>query len=158
MPLIPAFERQRQADLWVPGQPGLQSEFQEGQPELHRETLSQNKQTNKQTKNQQKKANKVCISMVWGMLAIIMVSKPFAYPARNPVHYFLSSPSHSSTLAYVRVASSGVKGTTYDVDFPLDFLPMAHVEACVSNPLLHRRAVIYRTNTPCYIFYLNIYF
>jgi hypothetical protein len=27
-PLIPVLERQRQADLWVQGQPGLQSEFQ----------------------------------------------------------------------------------------------------------------------------------
>jgi hypothetical protein len=46
IPLIPALGRQRQADFWVWGQPGLQSEFQD------RETLSQktkNKQTNKQT-------------------------------------------------------------------------------------------------------------
>jgi hypothetical protein len=31
MPLIPALERQRQADFWVQGQPGLQSEFQDSQ-------------------------------------------------------------------------------------------------------------------------------
>jgi hypothetical protein len=31
MPLIPALGRQRQADLWVRGQPGLQSEFQDSQ-------------------------------------------------------------------------------------------------------------------------------
>jgi hypothetical protein len=30
-PLIPALGRQRQADLWVRGQPGLQSEFQDSQ-------------------------------------------------------------------------------------------------------------------------------
>jgi hypothetical protein len=30
-PLIPAFGRQRQADFWVRGQPGLQSEFQDSQ-------------------------------------------------------------------------------------------------------------------------------
>ena len=29
MPLIPALGRQRQVDLWVRGQPGLQSEFQD---------------------------------------------------------------------------------------------------------------------------------
>jgi hypothetical protein len=29
MPLIPALGRQRQADFWVRGQPGLQSEFQD---------------------------------------------------------------------------------------------------------------------------------
>jgi hypothetical protein len=31
MPLIPALVRQRQADFWVRGQPGLQSEFQDSQ-------------------------------------------------------------------------------------------------------------------------------
>jgi hypothetical protein len=31
MPLIPALGRQGQADFWVPGQPGLQSEFQDSQ-------------------------------------------------------------------------------------------------------------------------------
>jgi hypothetical protein len=30
-PLIPALGRQRQADFWVQGQPGLQSEFQDSQ-------------------------------------------------------------------------------------------------------------------------------
>jgi hypothetical protein len=57
-PLVPALGRQRQVDLWVPGQPGLHSEFQASlvytvssrpawstqwvlaQPRLHRETLS----------------------------------------------------------------------------------------------------------------------
>jgi hypothetical protein len=36
MPLIPALGRQRQADFWVRGQPGLQSEFQDSQG-LYRE-------------------------------------------------------------------------------------------------------------------------
>jgi hypothetical protein len=31
MPLIPEFGRQRQADFWVQGQPGLHSEFQDSQ-------------------------------------------------------------------------------------------------------------------------------
>jgi hypothetical protein len=31
MPLLPALGRQRQADFWVRGQPGLQSEFQDSQ-------------------------------------------------------------------------------------------------------------------------------
>jgi hypothetical protein len=30
-PLIPALRRQRQADFWVQGQPGLQSDFQDSQ-------------------------------------------------------------------------------------------------------------------------------
>jgi hypothetical protein len=40
MPLIPALGRQRQADFWVRGQPGLQSELQDSQGYLYRETLS----------------------------------------------------------------------------------------------------------------------
>jgi hypothetical protein len=55
MPLIPALGRQRQTDLWVRGQPGLQSEFQDSQgytekPCLEKQTnkTKQNKQTNKQ--------------------------------------------------------------------------------------------------------------
>jgi hypothetical protein len=55
MPLIPASGRQRQADFWVRGQPGLQREFQDSQPGLYRETLSRNKQTNKQTRKEGKK-------------------------------------------------------------------------------------------------------
>jgi hypothetical protein len=52
-PLIPALGRQRQADFWVRGQPGLQSEFQDSQgysekPYLKNKTKQ--KQTNKQTK------------------------------------------------------------------------------------------------------------
>jgi hypothetical protein len=40
-PLIPALRRQRQADFWVRGQPGLQSEFQDSQG--YTETRGQNK-------------------------------------------------------------------------------------------------------------------
>jgi hypothetical protein len=47
-PLIPAFGSQRQADFWVRGQPGLQSEFQDSQGYTEKPCL-QNKQTNKQT-------------------------------------------------------------------------------------------------------------
>ena len=54
MPLIPALGRQRQADFWVRGQPGLQSEFQDSQGYTEKPCL-ENKQTNKQkTKNKQK--------------------------------------------------------------------------------------------------------
>ena len=45
-PLIPALGRQRQADLWVRGQSGLQNEFQDSQGNPVSKT---NKQTNKQT-------------------------------------------------------------------------------------------------------------
>jgi hypothetical protein len=54
-PFIPALGRQRQADFWIRGQPGLQSEFQDSTVlSLHRETLSLKKQKTKtKTKNQQ---------------------------------------------------------------------------------------------------------
>jgi hypothetical protein len=50
-PLIPALGRQRQADFWVQGQPGLQSEFQDSQDYTRKPCLKTNKQTNKQTNN-----------------------------------------------------------------------------------------------------------
>jgi hypothetical protein len=46
-PLIPALGRQRQADFWVGGQPGLHSEFQDSQDYTEKPCLK--KQTNKQT-------------------------------------------------------------------------------------------------------------
>ena len=45
-PLIPALGRQRQADFWVRGQPGLQSEFQDSQGYREKPCLRK-KQTNK---------------------------------------------------------------------------------------------------------------
>jgi hypothetical protein len=46
--LIPALGRQRQADFWIRGQPGLQSEFQDSQGYTKKPCLEkQNKQTNK---------------------------------------------------------------------------------------------------------------
>jgi hypothetical protein len=47
MPLTLALGRQRQADFWVRGQPGLQSELQDGQGYTEKPCLE--KQTNKQT-------------------------------------------------------------------------------------------------------------
>jgi hypothetical protein len=51
-PLSPALGRKRQADFWVWGQPGLQSEFQDSQGYKEKPCLekNKNKQTNKQTK------------------------------------------------------------------------------------------------------------
>jgi hypothetical protein len=46
-PLIPALGRQRQADFWVWGQPGLQSEFQDSQDyTTQRNPVSKNQPTN----------------------------------------------------------------------------------------------------------------
>ena len=49
MPLILALRRQKEVDLWVQGQPGLQSEFQDSQDYTEKPCI-ENKQTNKQTK------------------------------------------------------------------------------------------------------------
>jgi hypothetical protein len=55
MPLIPALERQRQADFWVWGQPGLQSEFQDSQGYTEKPCLEKQKQNKKQTNKQTNK-------------------------------------------------------------------------------------------------------
>jgi hypothetical protein len=61
-PLIPALERQRQANFCVRGQPGLQSEFQDSQGYTEKPYLQKqkNKKTKtKKTKNQQQKIAKL---------------------------------------------------------------------------------------------------
>jgi hypothetical protein len=47
MPLIPALGRQRQADFWVQGQPGLQSEFQDSQSYTEKPCLEKPLKQNK---------------------------------------------------------------------------------------------------------------
>jgi hypothetical protein len=42
MPLIPVLGRQRQADFWVGGQSGLQSEFQDSQGYTGKHCLKKN--------------------------------------------------------------------------------------------------------------------
>jgi hypothetical protein len=51
-PLIPALRRQRQADFWVQGQPGLQSEFQDNQGYTEKPCLEKTK-TKQNNKNKQ---------------------------------------------------------------------------------------------------------
>jgi hypothetical protein len=46
-PLIPALGRQRQADFWVQGQPGLQSEFQDSQGYTEKPCLGKPKKKKK---------------------------------------------------------------------------------------------------------------
>jgi hypothetical protein len=53
-PLIPALWRQRQADIWVRGQCGLQSEFQDSQGYKDKPCLEKQKQ---QKKKKKKKIN-----------------------------------------------------------------------------------------------------
>jgi hypothetical protein len=52
--LIPALGRQRQPDFWVPGQPGLQSEFQNSQSYTEKPCLEKTKQK-KKTKNKKER-------------------------------------------------------------------------------------------------------
>jgi hypothetical protein len=57
-PLIPEIGRQRQADFWVRGQPGLQSEFQDSQGYTEKPCLEKPKQKQKQKQNKKKKKPK----------------------------------------------------------------------------------------------------
>ena len=50
--LVPTLERQKQADIWVQGQPDLQSDFQESQGKKEKPYIE--KQTNKQQQKTQK--------------------------------------------------------------------------------------------------------
>ena len=54
-PLNPALERQRQADFWVRGQPGLQSEFQDSQGCTEKPCLKKTKQKQKNKKTNNKR-------------------------------------------------------------------------------------------------------
>jgi hypothetical protein len=58
-PLIPALGRQRQADFWVPGQPGLQSEFQDSQSYTEKPCLEKPKENN----NNKNKNNKMLVEI-----------------------------------------------------------------------------------------------
>jgi hypothetical protein len=58
MPLIPALGRQRQADFWVWGQPGLQSEIQDSQGYTEKPCLKKTKQQQQQQKPKNKQTNK----------------------------------------------------------------------------------------------------
>jgi hypothetical protein len=50
-PLVPAVGRQRQADFGVPGQPGLQSEFQDSQDYTEKPCLEKTKKKKRKTLN-----------------------------------------------------------------------------------------------------------
>jgi hypothetical protein len=54
-PLIPALRRQRQADFWVWGQPGLQSEFQDSQGYKEKPCLEKQKQKQNKKKSEWEK-------------------------------------------------------------------------------------------------------
>jgi hypothetical protein len=65
-PLIPALGRQRQADFCVPGQPGLQSEFQDSLGYTEKPCLEKNKKTKQKNKQTNKRVSTGLGSRVWG--------------------------------------------------------------------------------------------
>jgi hypothetical protein len=65
-PLIPALGGQRQADFWVWGQPGLQSEFQDSQSYTEKPRLEkQNKKQTNKKKEREKKKTMYFSAWVW---------------------------------------------------------------------------------------------
>jgi hypothetical protein len=58
MPLIPTLGRQKQANFWVRGQSGLQSELQDSQGYTKNPCLIKQRNKNKQTKQTKNKQNK----------------------------------------------------------------------------------------------------
>jgi hypothetical protein len=75
MPLIPALWRQRQADFWVWGQPGLQSEFQDSQGYTEKPSVLKNQ---KKKKEKYTKTNFVALNL-WAMTDLGAAYQIFAY-------------------------------------------------------------------------------
>jgi hypothetical protein len=76
MPLIPALGRQRQADFWVRGQPGLQSEFQDSQSYTEKPCLEKKKkqQQQKKTLNGEllsDRLQKVCYTLIEAIVVTV---------------------------------------------------------------------------------------
>jgi hypothetical protein len=69
MPLIPALGRQSQADFWVQGQPGLQSEFQDIQGYTKKPSLKKPKTKNKKTET--KKIEEIRPSHLYHELSVV---------------------------------------------------------------------------------------
>jgi hypothetical protein len=58
MPLIPALGKQRQADFWVRGQPGLQSEFQDSQIYAENPVLKKKKRREEKRREEKRREEK----------------------------------------------------------------------------------------------------
>ena len=80
MPLIPALRRQRQADFWIGGQPGLQSEFQDSPGYTEKPCLE--KQTNRQTN--QAKSNPNFTKDTITNYSCLRLIENIAFPPSNP--------------------------------------------------------------------------
>jgi hypothetical protein len=62
-PLIPALGRQRQADFWVRGQPGLQSELQDSQGYTEKPCLEKNKKTETNMESKVQITQTICLKV-----------------------------------------------------------------------------------------------
>jgi hypothetical protein len=123
MPLIPALGRQRQVDLSVWGQLGLQSEFQ-GQVGLYKETLSQNK--TKQNKTQQSVA-------AYGMLRIkprvlCILGKCCTNQVKSPVFFACACTCTMAQFSHVSPRLNGKRLSLLD---HLSGWPFFYFNQCV---------------------------
>jgi hypothetical protein len=92
-PSIPALGRQRQADFWVWGQPGLQSEFQDSQGYTEKPCLEKPKTKTKQTKKPTLRKTTVTTNSLKSLrLRAHRVSNAWTYIASSP-HCGSESPS-----------------------------------------------------------------
>jgi hypothetical protein len=64
MPLIPALRRQSQEDFCVPGQPGLQSEFQDNQGYTEKPGFKKSKKKKKE-EEERKKFKELMYTHAW---------------------------------------------------------------------------------------------
>jgi hypothetical protein len=70
----PALGRQRQADFWVRGQPGLQNEFQDSQSYTEKPCLEKPFKKKKKKKNEfATKTSKYFLKILWDWLANMYV-------------------------------------------------------------------------------------
>jgi hypothetical protein len=84
-PLIPALGRQRQADFWVRGQPGLQSEFQDSQSYTEKPCLEKQKQKQKQQQRNNNKTNQTTTKTVSGSVSQLSRSRCLLHTADGQV-------------------------------------------------------------------------
>jgi hypothetical protein len=75
MPLIPALGRQRQADFWVRGEPGLQSEFQDSQGYIEKPCLEKPKKKKKKSYAYKEPINFLKRTMLRNMLTAALCGK-----------------------------------------------------------------------------------
>jgi hypothetical protein len=84
-PLVPALGRQRQADFWVEGQPGLQSEFHDSQVYTEKLLSRKSKKPTNQPNKKQKQKNPKTTTTTKNPSCSISISKqtPIVMPLQS---------------------------------------------------------------------------